>query len=225
MIIPLKDNVPTHTVPIITVSLILVNIFIYVWNSMFSLSTMDDIIARYAFVPHEMSIALTTRPDLIPYNILTIFTSMFLHGGVLHTGGNMLYLWIFGNNVEDMIGKGRYIVFYLLSGMAAGVTQFSIDTVSPIPLIGASGAVSGILGAYLILFPYAKVKTLLFLFIFFTTFEVPAVVLLSGWFIMQIVFSNGPGVAWFAHIGGFVFGLVAIYLFRIGRKRKRTKLA
>jgi membrane associated rhomboid family serine protease len=225
MIIPLKDNVPTHTVPIITVSLILVNIFIFVWNSMFSLSTTNEIITKYAFVPLEMSTAILSRPDLIPYNILTIITSMFLHGGVLHTAGNMLYLWIFGGNVEDMIGKARYLAFYLLSGVAAGVAQFSIDTTSPIPLIGASGAVSGILGAYLILFPFARVKTLIFLFIFFTTFEVPAIVLLTIWFILQIVFSNGPGVAWFAHIGGFVFGLVAIYLFRIGRKRKRTKLA
>jgi membrane associated rhomboid family serine protease len=225
MIIPLKDNVPTRTVPIITVSLILVNIFIFVWNGMFSFTSSEEIIQKYAFVPREMLTAITVRPDLIPYNILTMVTSMFLHGGVIHTAGNMLYLWIFGNNVEDIIGKGRFLTFYILSGMIATSVQFSIDTTSAIPLIGASGAVSGVLGAYLILFPYAKVKTLVFLFIFFTTFEIPAVVLLTIWFILQIVFSSGAGVAWFAHIGGFVFGLVAIYLFAIGRKRTKGKRA
>jgi membrane associated rhomboid family serine protease len=220
MIIPLKDNIPTSTVPIITICLILVNIFIFVWNGMITDTAMAQIVGRFAFVPKEMNIALNSRPDLIPYNILTMFTSMFLHGGVLHIAGNMLYLWIFGNNVEDSISRGRFILFYALSGMIAAGFQYTTDPGSAIPMIGASGAVSGILGAYLVLFPYARIKTLIFLFVFFTTFDMPAILLLSIWFLIQIMFSGGQGVAWFAHIGGFVFGLVAIYLFRIGRIKK-----
>jgi membrane associated rhomboid family serine protease len=220
MIIPLKDNVPTNTVPIITICLILVNIFIFVWNGMLTHSTPAQILGRFAFVPKEMDIALNARPDLIPYNILTMFTSMFLHGGVMHITGNMLYLWIFGNNVEDIIGRGRFVLFYAMSGMIAAGVQYSTDPGSAIPMIGASGAVSGILGAYLVLFPYAKIKTLIFLFVFITTFDMPAILLLSIWFLVQILFSGGQGVAWFAHIGGFVFGLVAIYLFKIGRRKK-----
>jgi membrane associated rhomboid family serine protease len=220
MIIPLKDNIPTSTVPIITICLILVNIFIFVWISMLTNSTPVQIVGRFAFIPKEMNMALNARPDLIPYNLFTMFTSMFLHGGVMHIAGNMLYIWIFGNNVEDSIGRGRFVLFYVLSGMIAAGVQYSTDPSSAIPMIGASGAVSGILGAYLVLFPHARIKTLVFLFVFVTTFEMPAIVLLSIWFLVQILFSGGQGVAWFAHIGGFVFGLVAIYLFKIGRRKK-----
>ena len=165
--------------------------------------------------------------DLLAYNILTIFTSMFLHGGVLHVAGNMLYLWIFGNNVEDAAGHLRFLGFYLCSGLAACAAQFSFDPSSTVPMIGASGAVSGILGAYLLLFPWARVKTLIFILVFITTVDIPAVVLLTVWFIMQIAFSQGQGVAWFAHIGGFIFGLVAIKVFMLGkggiRRRRRGR--
>ena len=225
MIIPLKDNVPTHKVPIITVSLIVVNIFIFVWISLFLKSMEKEIVRNYAFVPKEFLIAFTSRPDLMPYNVLTIFTSMFLHGGIFHVLGNMLYLWIFGNNIEDTIGKGRFVVFYLLSGLVAALSQYSTDPASQMPMIGASGAVSGVLGAYLVMYPYAKIKTLLFLFVFFTTTEIPAVLLLTIWFLIQVVFAYGPGVAWFAHIGGFVFGMITIYIFAIGRTINRSRTA
>src|SRR5208337_722901 len=142
-------------------------------------------------IPKELVWAATMRPDLLPYNILTIFTSMFLHGGILHVGGNMLYLWIFGNNVEDAAGHFRFILFYAASGVAAALVQCSFDPGSASPMIGASGAISGILGAYLLLYPRARVKTLIFIFIFITTVDIPAMLLLTLWFFVQIVFSHG----------------------------------
>jgi len=126
----------------------------------------------------------------------------------------MLYIWIFGNNIEDAIGHKKFIIFYFLSGIIAALFQFLYDPQSNIPMIGASGAVSGILGAYLILFPYAKVKTVMFILIFIKVVELPAILLLSIWFFIQLLFSNGEGIAWYAHIGGFIFGLLSIRLFR-----------
>ncbi len=216
--IPLKDNVPTRTFPIITATLVVVNILVFVWPLTISNGFGQALIGKYAFVPRELLVSIGSRPDLLPYNVLTIFTSMFLHGGVLHLAGNMLYLWIFGNNVEDAAGHGRYLTFYLCSGLAACAAQFSIDPASAVPMIGASGAVSGILGAYLLLFPKAKVKTLIFIFVFVTTVDIPAMLLLTVWFFVQVLFSHGQGVAWFAHIGGFIFGLVFIKIFTLGKR-------
>jgi membrane associated rhomboid family serine protease len=215
--IPLKDNVPTRTVPIITATLVVVNILVFAWSLTLSEGLERRLIGTYAFVPKDLLVSFGPHLNLLPYNVLTIFTSMFLHGGVLHVAGNMLYLWIFGNNVEDAAGHLRFLAFYLCSGLAACAAQFSFDPSSTVPMIGASGAVSGILGAYLLLFPWAKVKTLIFIVIFITTVDIPAVVLLTIWFIMQIAFSQGQGVAWFAHIGGFIFGLVLIRVFMLGK--------
>lgn len=167
----------------------------------------------YGLVPRELMASASTRWDLIPYNVMTVFTSMFLHGGFLHLGGNMLYLWIFGNNIEDAMGHGRFLVFYLLAGIVAAFAQFFYDPASNIPMIGASGAVSGVLGAYLVLYPYARIKTLLFIVIFIKIVELPAILLLTIWFFMQVMYSQLEGVAWYAHIGGFVFGLIMIKLF------------
>ena len=216
--IPLKDNVPTRTFPIITITLVLVNILVFLWSLMLADGLGQRVVHTYALIPKELLVAATVSPALLPYNILTIFTSMFLHGGILHLGGNMLYLWIFGNNVEDAVGHSRFILFYLFSGVAAALVQCSVDPGSTVPMIGASGAVSGILGAYLLLYPRAKVKTLIFIFLFITTVDIPAMVLLSLWFFVQIIFSHGQGVAWFAHIGGFLFGLVTIKLFTRGMR-------
>jgi len=215
--IPLRDNVPTRTAPIITATLVVVNILVFVWSLTLPGGAERRLIGTYAFVPRDLLVSLGSRLDLLPYNILTIFTSMFLHGGVLHVAGNMLYLWIFGNNVEDAAGHFRFLLFYLFSGLAASLAQFSFDPSSSIPMIGASGAVSGILGAYLLLFPWAKVKTLIFILFFITFVDIPAVALLTVWFIIQIAFSQGPGVAWFAHIGGFVFGLLTIKILMLGK--------
>ncbi len=220
--IPIKDNIPTRTKPIITVSVIFVNILIFLWQR-FGLTTPEsnEIYKYYGLVPHEFFVALSSEYALLPYNFLTVFTSMFLHGGFFHLGGNMLYLWIFGNNIEDAMGHGRFIFFYLFSGIAAAAFQLFYDPSSNIPMIGASGAISGVLGAYLLLFPYARIKTLIFIFIFIKVIELPAVVLLTIWFFMQILLSHGEGVAWFAHIGGFIFGLIVIKFFTTKRAGKR----
>jgi membrane associated rhomboid family serine protease len=212
--IPLRDNIATRTFPIITVSIIFVNILIFLWLR-FTLTGMEGqtVYKYYGLVPRELMTSASTRWDLVPYNAMTVFTSMFLHGGFLHLGGNMLYLWIFGNNIEDAMGHGRFLVFYLLAGIVAAFAQFFYDPTSNIPMIGASGAVSGVLGAYLVLYPYARIKTLLFIVIFIKIVELPAILLLTIWFFMQVMYSQLEGVAWYAHIGGFVFGLIMIKLF------------
>jgi len=145
---------------------------------------------------------------------------MFLHGGILHLVGNMLYLWIFGNNIEDALGHTRFILFYFLSGIVAAAFQFFYDPASSVPMIGASGAVSGVLGAYLVLYPHARIKTILIIIIFIKVVEIPAVLLLTLWFLMQILYSGMEGIAWFAHIGGFIFGLVTAKL--MVRKKRRA---
>lgn len=167
----------------------------------------------YGLVPVEFMTSVSSRWELAPYNMLTVFSSMFLHGGLLHLGGNMLYMWIFANNIEDAMGHGRFIIFYFAAGVVAAFAQIFYDPSSTIPMIGASGAVSGVLGAYLVLYPYARIKTLLFIIIFIKIVELPAIVLLTIWFFMQVLYSRLEGVAWYAHIGGFVFGLLTIKLF------------
>lgn len=216
--IPIKDNVPTRTFPIITLSLLVVNVAAFIYARTMPVYLQATLIKGFGLIPQEFLLALSTKPELLPYNVLTIFTSMFLHAGFLHLGGNMLYLWIFGNNIEDAVGHVRFIFFYGLSGVAAAVMQFLVEPTSMVPMIGASGAVSGILGGYLMLFPRAKIKTLIFIFIFFTFVDLPAMLLLTVWFLIQVLYSHTDGVAWFAHIGGFLFGLITIRLFTLGRK-------
>jgi membrane associated rhomboid family serine protease len=160
---------------------------------------------------------------------VTVFTSMFMHGGILHIAFNMLFLWIFGNNVEDSMGRPRFLLFYLAAGIVAAYAQALLDTNATAPAIGASGAVAGVLGGYLLLYPHARVLTLIFIVFFVTLIEVPATVMLGLWFVLQFVpaigqlatpevSASGGGVAYFAHIGGFVFGLAAIKLFTAGRR-------
>jgi membrane associated rhomboid family serine protease len=179
----------------------------------------------FGLVPRELALALTVRQDLLPYNAATVVTSMFLHGGFLHLGGNMLYLWIFGNNIEDSMGRGRFLLFYLLGGVVAATFQVLYDPASEIPMIGASGAVSAVLGAYLVLYPYARVSTLIFIVIFIKVVQLPAVVLLTIWFFIQLLYSQTDGVAWYAHIGGFIFGLVAVRFFSRRPHRRPARAA
>jgi membrane associated rhomboid family serine protease len=166
----------------------------------------------------------------------TVLTSMFMHGGLLHIAFNMLFLWIFGNNIEDSMGRGRFVLFYLLAGIAAAYAQALLDTNATVPAIGASGAVAGVLGGYLLLYPHARVLTLVFIIFFVTLIEIPAVVMLGIWFALQFlpaigqvatpdVSTTGGGVAYFAHIGGFVFGLAAIKLFANRYRRAPTEYA
>ncbi|MCX7966085.1 MAG: rhomboid family intramembrane serine protease [Syntrophorhabdaceae bacterium] len=219
--IPIKDNIKTHSFPIITACIIVVNILIFLYQRITLTPVEYEFIVKYyGIMPYDFFMALTKKHELIPYNIMTIFTSMFLHGGFFHVGGNMLYLFIFGKSVEDAIGHKKFLIFYFLSGITAAFFQLLYEPESRVPMIGASGAVSGILGAYLILFPYAKIVTMLIIIIFIKFVQLPAILLLTLWFFMQILYSHTDGVAWYAHIGGFVFGLLAIKFFR---RRKALK--
>ena len=222
--IPLKDNIPSFRAPIVTVGLIAANILVYLNQLMLPPQEAVQFVHLYGLIPLEISGGDLLVPHPVPL-YATVFTSMFVHGGLFHLGGNMLYLWIFGDNVEDRIGRLKFLIFYLLSGLAAAATQIWTDPASKIPMVGASGAISGVLGAYLFLFPHARVLTLIPLGFFYRLVEVPALIVLGFWIIVQVLNGVGTlgvqvgGVAWFAHIGGFVAGLGMIVLLSGGRKR------
>jgi membrane associated rhomboid family serine protease len=223
-VLPLRDNVPTRHFPIVTVGLIVANVIAYFFFQEGGLVAAEGPIREYAFQPCEVDDSCPVQGEDWP---LTSFTSMFMHGDITHLGGNMLFLWIFGNNVEDSMGRLRYLVFYLLAGYAATALQtiVTLET-SPgsadIPNLGASGAISGVLGAYTVILPHASVLTAIFLgFIFFLR-EIPAIFFLGVYFLFQLWQAGfqflhppqGGGVAVFAHLGGFLFGLAAVFLFR-----------
>ena len=211
---PIKDDNPTETVPFITFILICLNILIFFYQMGLDENVRASLIFDYGFKPsHFFSNIYQADSQVAP--LFTIFTSMFLHGGILHLLGNMLFLWIYGNNIEDSMGSIKFLIFYLLCGFAAALLQAIISIESSTPMIGASGAVSGVLSAYFLLFPKARVLTLVILFIFITFIRVPAGILIGFWFLSQIVNAyftdpNSPGVAWYAHIGGFLMGLFLI---------------
>jgi membrane associated rhomboid family serine protease len=230
----------------VTIALIVINVFVYLFLQRksgidFSGNSLDQSsLTHYGAIPYEItnpgdhcdfvqntvvcegqSGVQGTASSQLPTG-LTIFTSMFTHAGLLHLGGNMLFLWIFGNNVEDSMGHVRFVIFYLLAGFAALALQIVIDPNSTTPTLGASGAIAGVLGGYILIYPRARVLTLIFLFIFFTFIEIPAYFFLFIWFAQQAVFGaidltdpngGGGGVAYFAHVGGFLFGLLAIKVF------------
>ena len=210
--IPLRDIIPSRTTPYVTISLIAVNVLVFLYE--LSLGRAVD--------------AFTLYWGLVPaaFSWVTVFTSMFLHGGLLHVGGNMLYLWIFGDNVEDTLGHGRYLALYVVAGVAAALTQIAVSPRSSVPMIGASGAVSGVLGAYILLFPFAGVHMLLVFGFFVRIVRWPALVVLGFWIIVQalsgiLTFSaaawgggEAGGTAWFAHIGGFLAGMALLFLMR-----------
>jgi membrane associated rhomboid family serine protease len=232
--IPYKDDNPSRTFPFITILLILINTAVWVYYRMQGDLVYERAIFEFGMIPYGVlnhvqlpfkNFAgqylhyygkLPAYPAAVP-PYLTIFTSMFMHGGLAHLAGNMLYLWIFGNNVEDYLGHIRYIFFYLLCGVAAAGTHLFFNAGSQIPTVGASGAISGILAAYLLLYPSARVHVLVPIFIFFTTFTVPAALVIVVWFLFQVLATmgstaaGGAGVAYWAHVGGFALGLVWIF--------------
>ena len=221
---PLKDDNPSRTTPVFTIALIIVNALVFLYQ--FSLEVggregaraAESFIREFGLVPCRLTGACHGSPDL-PSPVLTIFTSMFMHGGWFHIGGNMLYLGIFGNNVEDTLGHVRYLLFYLASGVAAALAQVAIGPTSDVPMVGASGAVSGVLGAYLVLFPHAHVTTLIILGFFFRVVRIPALVVLGFWIVLQVLnglgsFGARGGVAFFAHIGGFLAGIGLLFVLR-----------
>lgn len=233
--IPLQDDNPTRTFPIVTVLLIAANVLVFLYEVSLGSQT-ENFIQACAFIPRELVTGQDIPPpDCIQPPYLTILTSMFMHGGFLHIAGNMLYLWIFGNNVEDSMGSVKFILFYLICGVVAALTQTFITlTFTPsaadIPNLGASGAIAGVLGGYLVLFPGARVKTLIILGIFLSMTWVPAIVVLGLWFVLQFLQGIGSlgggeaqgGVAVWAHIGGFVAGMILIKLFARSERGRRT---
>ncbi len=221
--IPFKDDNPTRNFPLITIALIAVNVTVFILQFLLPSDPMK-IAVSYGAIPRYLLTFKTVQPI---HPLLTVLTSMFMHGGLLHIGTNMLFLWIFGNNVEDKLGYGRFITFYLLCGLAAAYAHAITNPSSTVPMIGASGAVSGILGAYIILFPRARVHTLIFLGFFVQVVRLPAVFVIGFWIFLQFInglISKGyaihGGVAWFAHIGGFIFGIVFIIIFMKKNKRR-----
>ncbi|WP_029008314.1 rhomboid family intramembrane serine protease [Azospirillum halopraeferens] len=218
---PLYDDNPTRRRPVVTMAIVALCLLVFAWQ--FSLAPRAEALAVYAYglVPALLFGHAELPPQIAavpPW--MTVFTSMFLHGGLLHLGGNMLYLWIFGNNVEDSMGRGRFVVFYLLCGVAAALAQSLSNPTSEIPMIGASGAIGGVLGAYLVLHPRANVRVLVWILLFVTVINVPALIVLGVWFIGQILSgvatptSAEGGVAFWAHVGGFIAGMVLIPFFR-----------
>jgi membrane associated rhomboid family serine protease len=214
-LIPFKDDNPTIIVPYVTISIIVLNIVVFLWE-IFSPSGEERIVFDYGAIPHNL---LTLEKSQPVHPLVTVFSSMFLHGGLFHLGGNMLYFWIFGNNIEDRLGHTRFLIFYLLAGATAAYAYAITNPHSLVPMIGASGAISGVLGAYLIMFPQARVHTVLFFGFFWQVVRVPALIVIGFWAIIQLasgLLTKGlmgqGGVAWFAHVGGFLFGLGTIKL-------------
>ena len=210
---PLKDDNPTQTKPIVTITLIITCIFIFLYQ--FSLTNSENmlIINNYGMKPKELFL------DKGIFSYFNAFSSMFLHGGFMHLIGNMLFLWIYGNNIEDAMGHIKFLLFYIICGISAAILQALVTPNSDIPMIGASGAVSGILSAYFLLYPKARVSTLIFVFFFITVIRIPAGILILIWFTTQIINAyltdpNIPGVAWFAHIGGFFMGVLLVPFFK-----------
>jgi membrane associated rhomboid family serine protease len=210
--IPLRDVIPSRTFPALVVTIIALNAFAFLFEQTLSERELAMFVREYGVVPLNFSLS-------------AVFTSMFLHGGWMHFLGNMLFLWIFGDNVEDRMGHGRFILFYLLCGTVAAIAHVMSEPGSPIPTIGASGAVAGVMGAYFVLYPRSRILALLPLFIFWQIIEVPAVLFLGLWFVLQLFSGVGTmlmategapagGIAFWAHIAGFLAGVILVYAFR-----------
>ncbi len=227
--IPLRDENPSHTVPVVTRLLIAINVVVFVGEAMMG-PDLRGVISSWGLVPARLTLALRFGEESVAAPALTAFTSMFLHGGWLHLAGNMWYLWIFGDNVEDRLGHVRYLVFYLFAGLVAASLHVAFNPASQLPTVGASGAIAGVLGAYLVAFPRARVVTLVPFFPFFRVMALPAVLVLGFWIVMQFFsgalslgYGGGGGVAWWAHIGGFGFGVLMMPL--LGGRRPRASEA
>jgi membrane associated rhomboid family serine protease len=248
-VIPIKDNIPTDRFPVVTLALIIINFVAYVLavrhgGSFVSGPDLQEVV-KYGTIPDALthpgvhcglvqlgtSAAVQCLHHAVPNTIPTwetVFTGMFMHASIIHIGGNMLFLWIFGNNVEDAMGPIKYLGFYLVGGLAALALQVAVSPNSEAPTLGASGAIAAVLGGYILLYPRARVLTLVIIIFFFTVIELPAVVMLGIWFAEQAAFGatnltnptgSGGGVAYFAHIGGFAFGLLTVRLLATKRKQ------
>ncbi|MGG6241098.1 rhomboid family intramembrane serine protease [Nodosilinea sp. AN01ver1] len=216
--VPLRDDNPTSITPVVTYGLIGLNIAVFVFQLGLSREGLDNFFDAWALVPNQLTASFQGALEAPASEWITLVSSQFLHGGFFHVGGNLLYLWVFGNNIEDRLGHVKFLIFYLGCGALAGLTQWVFDPSSAVPTIGASGAIAGVMGAYILRFPRAYIVTLIPLIIFFTTIRIPAIFFLGFWFAQQALFSiaslstetnlGAGGVAYWAHSGGFVFGLI-----------------
>jgi membrane associated rhomboid family serine protease len=224
--IPLKDHNPTRRIPFVNLLLIAANIGVFVYQFFYLPQGPGYLIQALGVIPHDLLDSPAAGPHALLPAPLTVISAMFIHGGWLHLLGNMLYLWIFGDNVEDRLGHGRYLVFYLACGVIAALVHAVVFAQSRVPCVGASGAISGVLVAYLLFFPKARVSTLFVIFIFIRIVRLPAVVLLGLWIGLQIVggmqslTAAAGGVAWFAHIGGIASGILLTLIMRPPRPRR-----
>lgn len=218
--IPLKDENPVERTPLVTWAFLLVNAAAFVWQ-LFGIG-LEESILRGGAIPYEILTFQDVDWRALVPPPLTIFTSMFLHGGTFHVGMNLLVLWIFGNNVEDALGRTRFVLFYLACGIAAALAQSVASAVTDdalVPMVGASGAIAGVLAAYLVLFPHARILTALVIVVYVKLVHLPAALFIGFWFLLQVfsvVFGGSPGVAFFAHIGGFVAGFALVKV--LGRR-------
>ena len=222
--IPVRDEIPTRETPVVNYLLITINVLVFVGMALMSETQLEAFVNKWAMVPSHFADGVELQ------DILTIFTSMFMHAGFAHIAGNMLYLWIFGDNVEDRVGHGRYLAFYLVGGVVADLTHLATSWGSDIPTVGASGAIAAVLGAYLVYFPGSQIKTFIPIFnIFYHLATVPAVVVLGLWFVYQLfegvaALGGGDvgGVAVWAHIGGFVAGMLMAWLLPTESRRREA---
>ena len=214
---PIRDTQPSYSTPVVTVVLIVINILVFLFEFSLDPYSQNALIFTYGLVPDR-------------FHFTNVLTSMFLHGGWMHVLGNMWFLWIFGDNIEDILGHGKFVLFYLLCGIAAAMTQTYLSLDSRVPMVGASGAIAGVMGAYLVKFPRSRIYSLVF-YIFITTIEVPAWLMLIYWFFIQFISGLGSlaaptaqgGTAFFAHVGGFVAGIGLIYLMGAKEPYRRRK--
>ena len=229
---PYKDENPTFTTPVVTVALIAANVAVWVFiQGLGTAPALPNSVCRLGFIPGDLFGGIPPRTEIsLGYGVtcslgglpawLTVLTSMFMHGGWMHLIGNVWFLWVFGNNIEDSTGHGRFLVFYLLCGVIAALAQAAADPLSAIPMVGASGAISGVMGGYIVLYPRVRVHMLVFLFVFITRIVVPAYMMLGYWFLLQLlssvprISSEAGGIAFLAHAAGFVAGMVLVLFFR-----------
>ncbi|WP_027366216.1 rhomboid family intramembrane serine protease [Desulfotruncus alcoholivorax] len=213
--IPLRDSIRSSTFPIVNLSIIILNLVIYVWEVMLGPQQLNQIFYIFGLVPARALDIFLSGASITPV-LVNLFTSIFIHGGWVHVIGNMLFLWVFGDNIEDRLGHFKYLLFYLAAGVAGGVAHILSNPASTIPVVGASGAIAGVLGAYVVAFPRSRILALVPIFIIFTLVEIPALIFIALWFVIQIfngVASLGGSVnpvAWWAHVGGFITGALLI---------------
>ncbi len=231
MLLPLKDDIPSRRFPFVTYSIIAVNIVVFMFKATMSKEQLQAFFELVAVIPAEYTAFLRGEPVPLLKLLAAPFASMFLHGGWMHLFGNMWFLYLFGDNVEDAMGHSRFLLFYLLTGLAATVAHIFVNPLSPIPIVGASGAISGVVGAYFLMFPTARVLTLVPIFFFVDIVLLPAVVFIGMWFLFQfwsgllsLAVPHLGGVAWWAHIGGFIAGLILAPIMREKQKPIRYRI-